>query len=567
MKNTTLLRSGVAVLLVSSALFAFEEGGQAPPLNQQFPGPLGMANFGKVVSGNFNGVGKLDAVVMDGNTPKLVIAPAVLDNATSVGTTANDIAMIPSNTGGAKDSLLTVGADGLVRHTRNSTTGTWNHSTLRGFNTRWANAKLVAVGQLDDTPNMDIVGVGANGHEVYVERANTLHPTYTALATFNVPVDTIYGIVLLDWNVTNDTPGTKEIALLTEDGPVIYETNGTYVTSIAWSSLTNRAVALESQHWSTARLAMIDLVNGSEQLCVWGPSGISGPYSLGLPGVVSMAAGDRDNDGDSDLVLGVNTENKLHVLSNLSASPQVTALFDPSSVLELSYGPAGRNPALNHATVAVADFDNDGTVDALAPAQGDLVGAITHYGTLPLVQLGYSTPLFYRVPISSIRFLTTSTPQQIEVTFAAPQFVIAAGPDGPARIGLTVYYTPDLGIGTQANFVASTFLAMPTSSTPTTFTLTMPADYSADTSPGIYSFVYHQVATDDDVIVGESAPRVALITGDYNGPTLKGSAAQSDWFAGTRDPVGEDPWTGGAIYDPAVPATDPDLEPVEPTNK
>jgi hypothetical protein len=565
MKYATLLRSGAAVLTLSLATFAYHqyEEGSLDPLNQLYPGPLGMANFGKVVSGNFNGLGRLDAVVMDGAMPKLVISPATHDNAVSVGMYANDIAMIPSTGGSAKDSLLTVGADGLVRHTRNSTTGDWTHFPLEEDD--WIGARLVGVAQLDDTPNMDIVGIAANGHEILILSANTLHPTYSALPSINVPVDNIYGLVLLNWKVVGDIAGTKEIAVVTEDGVVIYEINGTAVGVQAWASTTNKCAAVKSPHWLSERLLEVDMVNGQEQMCVWAPNGtIAGPYPLGLPGIVSVATGDRDGDGDSDVVFGVNTQNKLHVHTNNSAAQQSTPLFDPANVLKLSYGTAGRDPEDNHAGTALADFDNDGMLDALAPAQGDLVGAIAHYGTLPVVQLGVANPLPHRIPISSIRFLTDTSPQQIEVTFTAPTQTLAAGPDGPARIGLSVYYTPDLGVGTQATTYTSTFLTMPTTGTPTVYVLTMPPTYSADTDPGIYTLAYHQVATDDDVIVAESAMRLALITGNYNGPILKGSATAGNWFPGSRIPIGEDPWTGGAVYDPAVPPTDPDLEPVEP---
>lgn len=558
MKNTTLLRSGVAVLILSTLVTAVEQDqGSAPPLNQQYPGPLATANFGKIVSGNFNGDIALDAVVMDGTLPKLVVSPENLDNAIPLGVNANDIAMIPPLGSASKDSLLTVGTNGLVRHTRNTSTGAWTPFTLRGVSTRWFNAKSVIVAQFDDTPNPDIAGIGANGHEVYVESANTLHPTYTALPTFNVPVQSIYGIVAVDWNVSGDIANTKELALFTNVGVLIYEPNGTYVTSTPWSSLTNRGAAVKSPLWSTERLAMVDVVGGVDQLCVWGPSGLSGPWPLGAAGVVSIAAGDRDSDGDSDLVLGVNTENKIYVLDNLAASPQVAPIFDTNSVMKLAFGYPTRNPAFNHAGIALADFDGDHILDALAPAQGNLSGIAVN-STLPLVQLGIASPLTYRVGITSIRFLVAE--HQVEVTFNAPASVLPNGPDGPAQLAVSTWYTPDLGVGTLTVPIDVSYLTMPTASTPTVFVLNIDG-YDPDTDPGIYSMVFRQVTKTNGLITEQTPSRVALITGDVNGLSLKNSAASSNWTPGSRIPVGEDPWTGGAIFDPAAPSNDPGYEP------
>jgi hypothetical protein len=66
-----------------------------PPLDQQFPGPNGRANFRKIVSGDFTGDLRRDAVFMDQNTVVLLKSPAIYDTRITLPFPVNDIAVVP----------------------------------------------------------------------------------------------------------------------------------------------------------------------------------------------------------------------------------------------------------------------------------------------------------------------------------------------------------------------------------------------------------------------------------------------------------------------------------------
>ena len=80
----------LAVVLGASALLAEQMAEQQGPssdpetLSQMFPGPLEDVTFGKVVAGDFTGDGSLDAVVMDGDSPLLLVSPEAFDTAIPV---------------------------------------------------------------------------------------------------------------------------------------------------------------------------------------------------------------------------------------------------------------------------------------------------------------------------------------------------------------------------------------------------------------------------------------------------------------------------------------------------
>src|SRR5262245_12357090 len=167
------LRSSALFLGATFVVLGLAEIAQTvgPPIDQVYPGPLGMANFGKIISGEFTGDLKRDAVVMDDSQPKLLVAPETYDTAIDVGGPANDIATLSGVLPG-KDCVLTVSAAGLLRYERNSANGTWIVTTLRDSASSWGGARKVAVGHVAGTSLSDIVGIAADGRTVLIEYAN-----------------------------------------------------------------------------------------------------------------------------------------------------------------------------------------------------------------------------------------------------------------------------------------------------------------------------------------------------------------------------------------------------------
>ena len=106
---------------------AHESGQPGIPLNQLYPGPLGYANFGKIVSGHLTDDLKCDVALMDGSVPKVVASLEVFDNAFPVCPTANDIAVLSGALANpAKDCIVAVSPAGLQRFERDSANAVWN---------------------------------------------------------------------------------------------------------------------------------------------------------------------------------------------------------------------------------------------------------------------------------------------------------------------------------------------------------------------------------------------------------------------------------------------------------
>lgn len=563
MKKSALVLPTTLVLLAATATtisWAHQGTRTGPPLNQLIPGPLAHANFGKIISGDFTGDLKRDAVLMDGSQPKLLVTPEVHASAIAMGGPANDIAVISGFVPG-RDSVLAVSSAGLLRYERNSPAPSWTTTPIRGPGSNWTAALAVASGRLNANGGPDIAGVSANGHDILILYGQA-NGSFISGATFSANGQNIYGLFLLNWREAGDTAGTDEIAVLSSYGVEIYEPNGTPLAGIAWTHPLMGTV-INDQGTVLQRLAMVSPVSGTDQWYVFGSVKCEGPVAMGPACTVSMAAGDADNDGDSEVFLGVNNERVFKELPN--HSPEAMT-FDVTNPVRYSYGPSLRNPALNRAGLAPADFDCDGSLDVLAPAQGDLISPVVVTGTVPLVSVGLTSPSAYRTSVSSAELIEVQgVPDRIELTLKDPGTRLTAEPNSEVKFSVMVWYTADLTSRTLGAPIQAELVSLPgLPGGTTTFSLKLPGGYSISTDPALFSVVIRQVVVTatPSAVVKVAPAYIGIVAGGSSWPVLRdaGDTLVYEFVMG-EDPT-ETP-DGGVAVGPTVPGVNDDIEPVD----
>lgn len=565
MKHSTLVLTASA-LLVTATVVSFSLAGQTqqsgPPLNQLYPGPLGLANFRKIISGEFTGDWKLDAVVMNGSQPTLIVAPETFDTAIPVGgaAPANDIATLPG-VAGAKDKILTVNAAGLRCYERNSANSTWILNTLRDASSPWAGARLVAVAEVNGPPPVDIVGIGANGRDVLIEYANS-DGTYTPGVTFQAYGTTVTSLLPLNWRGTG-TPVTAEIALISPQGIELREQTGVFIEGLNYTASPIIGTVINDSGTSIQRLATVTRWNGVDRLTIYGDTKTESWMSLGNAGVVSMAAGDVNGDGDTELFLSVNTEAKFWRLDNLS--PAVVT-YNVSAVTKYAYGAPGRNPAINLAGLAPGDFDSDGALDILAPSQGNPppTGPFHVYGSIPLVRVQNPNVDPYRADLIGVYYLTYPDQNLIQFHFIKPTQLLSAGSGLTNRLSVKMFHTANLGVGTEKAPVFKSLELIPVGNGDIITTWPVPAGFSLHSSTDLYSLVVRQevVSAIDNELVYDIAPALtAILTPDPSVVVISSAPETTKVLSIIHFPPDSVDPTGGLDIGPPVPYLDPNEEP------
>jgi hypothetical protein len=561
--RTALILVGCTLVL---PLLAFEQGQQTgPPLNQQYPGADGLANFRKVVSGEFTGDVSRDAVFMDLNNPTMKVSPEFFDTWIGTGSPANDIAVLSGAIPG-KDLLVAVEADGLKLYERNGFTA-WNVTTVRDASSPWANAWRVAVGDVNGDGCPDIVGVAANKRDLLYLYGNC-GTTFTTGPTVVNPTQVIYQLLLINWTNTNDTPGTVEAAIFSNLGWAVREDNGVWRKSVSWTASPSYGVVMKGSGAGPDRMITTAVFQGTDRLSICDEIRTEGPYNLGALGIVGMATGDMTSptpDGDVDLILTTNTSKDALLYENQSPS-QTT--FNFATPAHFPYGPSNRNPALNQSGpegITVGDFDGDGFLDAAVPAQGDAnPGPLGVYGSTALIRPNTNYVLYRCSVDDPVEILSEDPgvlPNRIRLSFHAPSIPYQPTGGQVLDILVNVYYSSALGAPPDLMPYATAHISMPAANQVQFFTFDLPLGYSFANSTALFSLVAYQELTLNNVMVRKGPALTGMINPQHN-------LSISDFTHDTQDVLnvagteheetpGSGSWDGG----PTVPPTPPGGQP------
>lgn len=574
---TRLIRTGLILLgcALVSPLFAFHEyGQQGPPLNQQFPGPNGLADFRKVVSGEFTGNKTRDAVVMDLDSPRLLVSPEFFDTSIGTGFAANDIAVLSGAVPG-KDLLVTVEAGGLKLYERMSETSSWNITTVRDENSPWANAAFVAVGDVNGDGCPDIVGVAANKRDLLYVYGNCslTFPTDTTVVN---PAQTIHQLLLMNWTDASDnTPATVEAVFYSNLGWAIREDDGVFLKWVNWSLSPIYGVVLDVPGPGPDRLINNLVFGGTDRISIQDETRTEGPFNLGALGIVGMATGDMTSppDGDIDLVLSTRTDRDLLIYENQSPLLTTFAFTTPA---KFAFGPSNRNPARNQTGpegITVGDFNCDGRMDVLAPAQGNQnPSPLGPFGCIALIRPdpGWTG---YLCKISAGHYIVgdpqNNVPDRIRLTFdgpTRPALQAVPGSGQVAELLINLYYCSGLGQPPALVPVVGRIDIPPFSGAHEEWTFDLPANYSVSSSTDFFAVVaYQRVALD-----GVTIARLAALAGWVSpGPNMYIADNCKDTVAvvGLLEWPHSEPISASWDQGPTVPSAAAEQEPKEKTGE
>ncbi|MFN0244460.1 MAG: hypothetical protein ACKVWV_16350 [Planctomycetota bacterium] len=555
MKPAVSLRALILLaLVVPAGLSIAHQYVQGDAIDQINPGPLGMAEFGKIVAGEFNGDHVLDCFVEDDGEPKLVVWPESHKNAHGIGAYANDFDVFHNFVSG-KDALVTVDYYGLRLWVYDSDTDTFDVTVIADETSAWCGAILVREAEVDGTNGKDIIGVAANGNDVLV-MLNDGDNTFTAGTGHTNPND-IYDMVVVNWRETGDTSGTDEIATFTPSNWQVREPNGGQILkTTAFSVSTIYGCAI---NWggATECLVLVGRSSGQDWMATYGTGGFTdGPYPLGDLKVVSLASGDANGDGRSEVFAGTTSERKISMWVQDDTAP----LFTHSAPVKFNYGPAGWPVAQNNATIVVDDFDGDGHNDFLTAAQGDLTVPISAYGSLVLKQLGYGTSEDLKAHVSVPTYNFLANPDELSFRLDEPQTTMPVDEGNIAMLRVDVWQTSNLqGVTSPRTTIKSDVIDMPWEEG-ATFMFKLPAGYNpmAGGSTETYTVVVRQVEVEEEdeteTVLDEGPARVYTWVPERHYATF---SAASDVVTPTLT-IGidteETPPSGGGGTGPTTPA-------------
>jgi hypothetical protein len=551
-------------------LLAFQQGVQpGDALNQQYPGPLGLANFRKIVSGEFNGNLSRDAVVMNLDSPRLRLSAEYLDTSIGTGSPANDIAVLSGAVAG-KDLLVTVEAGGLKLYERTSATSSWNITTVRDASSPWANAWRVAVGDVNGDGCPDIVGVAANKRDL-LYLYGTCGLTFTTGPTVVNPAQTIHQLLLMNWtNTADEANNTVEAVFFSNAGWGVQEANGTFRKWVNWTYSLSYGVVMDEPGTGPDRVITTALFAGTDRLSINDETRTEGPYNLGSLGIVAMATGSMTatgTDTDIDLVLTTNTDRDLRIYENQSAS----TTFDFATPTKFPFGPWNRIPSQNLTGpegITVGDFDSDGRMDVLAPAQGKpSPGPGGPWGCVPLIRP--STGYFnYQCQIDDPRLIPSLNPgvlpDKVRLTFHPPYTPLLPPPNSGQVLDILINVYDSAGLGSPPSLspYVTAHIPVPPAQGFQYFIFELPLGYSLANSTGLFSLVAFQELTLNGVMVDRAPATTGMLNPDPNLPVTNVTKDTTQWFGMHREHE-ETPASGAWDVGPTVPPVPDENEPQE----
>jgi hypothetical protein len=259
--------------------------------------------------------------------------------------------------------------------------------------------------------------------------------------------------------------------------------------------------------------------------------------NIGQPLTVAAISADMDDDGDKDLLLSIAKDEQFWVLHNLSPPVMDTSSTTFSSTIgKRGYGVA-RDPSLNQAGLATGDFDRDGDLDVLPPAQG-FGTSVKPHSEVFVYRWDRIDQTLYRPDIVGDVEYDEST-RELTVEFTHSTAGLPGYPAGVGTFGLEVsmWHTSDLGQLSDVDPYAEAFL------TGATWTVTMPEAYDPAQDNNLFSVIARQVALDGSTVLERGPANTAILTPANYWTTILTTEEVENKLLG--EPSGDDPISAG----------------------
>ncbi len=384
-----------------------------------------------------------DVVFLRGEQPWFLYGPGVYSMSTEFPREALDFTVLPKGGEAGRDAVAFAGIDGM--------SFCWFDEVTNQFRERqvkkpgWGNCVQVEAAAVSGFDSIAVLGLdedlltirtmtlpdGANGPMIPGVTFQARQPAHCAEF------------------FQHDDDDALEIMVLTEEGLELYETSGQLVGELRSIEPGDTIAVVREEGTQGDRLAWVTSFNNNQYLVVLDADGtMEGPVSLGNLGVVSIASGDQDDDGDDDLVLSLSHGQSLLRLWNERGPdswdvPSFTSY--PANSEEMLLHPV--TPSSEYeATPAIVDLDGDGDQDVLAPRQeldrlatfeSNTWAASDQHPSINRLSLGYED--------------APSEDATLTITLGEPK----VPPEGANAVQITVWQEEEFGTGVENTSVGS----------------------------------------------------------------------------------------------------------------
>lgn len=353
---------GLTVVLAPAGAAQFALKGDADWVE---PVPVQPGTFLRTDHGDFDGDGMPDMVVHQDDRLDVMLAPGLYDQIVYGPQGVLAYGVCPPVSTSMRDSLLVSNAAGLEQFELDPATGLWSGQML---DQSWAGACLVEVREMITT--VAVLGVLADRRTVRtLYRVDDQWFEQPLLVSPELIRDLC--IFEFDGGGQVEIAVATDSALWVYDSTG--ELRATFpvgdATSVAIGRIELKYSVRDGVAWVVTRS------EGLQQLIVLSPTGITPPEHLAyMPLVVDMETGDIDADDDYDIVLSHTTDHNAMVLVNQSDGWTTSFDKDkPAGLRIVKFGPKTVAPD-NKMRPSLGDVDADGDSDLLLPVQsnGDL---------------------------------------------------------------------------------------------------------------------------------------------------------------------------------------------------
>jgi hypothetical protein len=344
--------------------------------------------FKRIVAADLDGSGSVDVAMVRDNQLDVVGDPATVGWATSTLGAVKDLAVMPGTDPLWRDTLVSVGANGIQEWSAFENVGPTGESApvhpalISG--TLWNGAKLVAVAAVPGEARPRIVGCMGNSRTI--RTLQDLGQGYLDYElSFSPALDEdVKDVALVDYQ----GDGTPELTLLMatkaricnlpvqflDPGPTQVTNVVTLTAPAGYTEACMTAGTYPATHADHGKqwLAVVCNSTGPQQYLT--VIDYAGPHAsillLGQPATVAMVAGRWDDNDTPDLLLSNNSFNALWLLTNTNNTLSGAPTFDASNTnnpnkIVVTYPSQTTGVQSNQSTPALADIDNDGDLDVL----------------------------------------------------------------------------------------------------------------------------------------------------------------------------------------------------------